>query len=437
MKLVGLILFFLTFFSKLQSEGIYNSKSFQLKNGMKVVVVENKRAPVVSQMIWYNFGSGVEEKGKSGLAHFMEHLMFKGTKKFPDNYYSNFISRIGGSENAFTSYDYTAYYQIFPKYELEKIMQMEADRMANLTLTEENVEIEKKVILEERFQRVESDPSAKLDESMRSILFPNHYYGRPIIGWRHEIENLTFSDVLKFYKKHYIPNNAILVLSGDVEFEEVKKISKKYFGRHKKGKVSFGMNTKDPLIETSIKVEMKHPTVKQKIWKKFYRVDSYQKSIKKGLALNIGLKILASGSSSLLYESLVNKKKVFSAVGGYYQGLTKGEGNVYFYAIPNEEINLDEVDNILNDEMKIILDQGITEKRFEIEKKKYIFDFIYSRDGILNPAQAIGESLTIGLPLDDIENLNKKIEEITIFDVKNALKSFQKNKNFIIGGLKN
>ena len=114
MKLVGLILFFLTFFSKLQSEGIYNAKSFQLKNGMKVVVVENKRAPVVSQMIWYNFGSGVEEKGKSGLAHFMEHLMFKGTKKFPDNYYSNFISRIGGSENAFTSYDYTAYYQIFP-----------------------------------------------------------------------------------------------------------------------------------------------------------------------------------------------------------------------------------------------------------------------------------------------------------------------------------
>ena len=196
------------------------------------------------------------------------------------------------------------------------------------------------------------------------------------------------------------------------------------------------METRDPLIETSIKVEMSHPTVKQKIWKKFYRVDSYKKSIKKGLALDIGLKILASGSTSLLYESLVNKKKIFSAVGGYYQGLTKGEGNVYFYAIPNEEINLDEVDKIINDEMKIILNQGISEKRFEIEKKKYIFDSIYSRDGILNPAQSIGESLTIGFSLDDIENLNKKINEITIFDVKDALKSFQENKNFIIGGLK-
>ena len=144
MKLVGLILFFLSFFSKLQSEGIYNAKSFQLKNGMKVVVVENKRAPVVSQMIWYNFGSGVEEKGKSGLAHFMEHLMFKGTKKYPDSYYSNFISRIGGSENAFTSYDYTAYYQIYPSEHFEKIIELEADRMKNLTLTKKNVEIEKK-----------------------------------------------------------------------------------------------------------------------------------------------------------------------------------------------------------------------------------------------------------------------------------------------------
>ena len=437
MKLVSLVLFFFIFFSNLQSEVIYNAKSFELRNGMKVVVVENKRAPVISQMIWYNFGSGVEEKGKSGLAHFMEHLMFKGTRKFPDNYYSNFIAKIGGSENAFTSYDYTAYYQIFPKYELEKIMQMEADRMVNLTLTEKNVEIEKKVILEERFQRVESDPSAKLDESMKSILFPNHYYGRPIIGWRHEIEDLTFKDVLMFYKKHYIPNNAVLVLSGDVDFEEVKKISKKYFGRHKKGKVAFGMNTKDPLIETLINVEMKHPTVKQKIWKKFYRVDSYKKSIKKGLALDIGLKILSSGSSSLLYENLVNKKKVFSAVGGYYQGLTKGEGNVYFYAIPNEEISLDEVDIIINEEMKIILDQGISKKRFEIEKKKYIYDSVYSRDGILNPAQAIGESLTIGFSLEDIENLNKKIEEVSIFDVNDALKKFQKNKNFIIGGLSN
>ena len=153
MRLVLLIILSL-FFSNSFSDEINSPYSFVLKNGMKVIVIENKRAPVIAQMVWYNFGSGVEETGKSGLAHFMEHLMFKGTRKFPDNYYSNYISKIGGSENAFTSYDYTAYYQVFPKSELKKMMKMEADRMTNLTLTKENVEIEKRVILEERFQRI-------------------------------------------------------------------------------------------------------------------------------------------------------------------------------------------------------------------------------------------------------------------------------------------
>ena len=213
---------------------IYNAKSFQLRNGLKVIVIENKRAPVVAQMIWYNFGSGVEKNGKSGLAHFMEHLMFKGTKSFLIVFTQTIFQKLEAVKTPFTSYDYTAYYQVFPKYELEKIMQMESDRMVNLTLTRENVETEKKVILEERFQRVESSPSAKLDESMRSILFPNHYYGRPIIGWKHEIENLNFEDIIEFYKQYYVPNNATLVLSGDVDFESIKKLSKKYFGKRKK-----------------------------------------------------------------------------------------------------------------------------------------------------------------------------------------------------------
>ena len=437
MKLTSLIFFFLLITTDAIAKKIFDAKFFELKNGLKVIVIENKRAPVVAQMIWYKFGSGVEENGKSGLAHFMEHLMFKGTKKFPDSYYSNFISRIGGSENAFTSYDYTAYYQVFPKYELEKIMQMESDRMINLTLSKENVEIEKKVILEERFQRVESDPSAKLDESMRTVLFPNHYYGRPIIGWKHEIENLSFDDVIEFYKKYYVPNNATLVLSGDVDFERVKKLTKKYFGKRRKGKALIHQNVVDPNIETSVTVEMKHSTVKQNIWKKFYRVNSYKNSIKDSLALEIGLRILASGSSSILYENLVNKKKKFSAIGGYYQGLTRGEGSVYFYAIPNDDLVLDNIDIIINKEIDQILNEGISKKRFEIEKKKFVYDSIYERDGVLNPAQAVGEAITIGIKLDDLENLNKELDNVNYIDVIEALKKFRKNKNFVIGELKN
>ena len=437
MKLASLIFFVFLIATDVLAKKNYNAKSFELKNGLKVVVIENKRAPVIAQMIWYNFGSGVEEKGKSGLAHFMEHLMFKGTKKFPESFYSDFISKIGGSENAFTSYDYTAYYQVFPKYELEKIIQMEADRMVNLTLTRENVKIEKQVILEERFQRVESDPSAKLDESMRSILFPNHYYGRPIIGWRHEIEKLKFEDVIEFYKKYYVPNNATLVLSGDIDFEKTKKLIKKYFGKRRKGNAYEYKNISDPATETLVSVQMAHPNVKQNIWKKFYRVNSYTSSLSDSLSLEIGLKIISSGSSSLLHESLVNKKKLFSAIGGYYQGLTKGEGSVYFYAIPNDKIELKNIDKIINDEIDHILEKGISKKRFEIEKKKYIFDSIYQRDGVLNPAQLFGEAITIGLNLNDIENFNEKIAKINLEDINMALNKFRKNKNFVIGELIN
>ena len=436
MKLVVLILF-LFFSYDVKCKENYSPELFELKNGMKVVVIENKRAPVIAQMIWYDFGSDVEERGKSGLAHFMEHLMFKGTKKFPDNSYSNFVSKIGGSENAFTSYDYTAYYQIFPKDELKKIMQMEADRMTNLTLTKKNVEIEKEVILEERFQRIESDPSSRLDESMRSVLFPNHYYGRPIIGWKHEIQDLNFDDVMKFYKKHYIPNNATLVLSGDVDLKKAKKLSKKYFGRIKKGKRLKENMLIDPDMNTNIFVGMKHSTVKQDIWKKFYRTHSYKENLKDSISLDLGLKILASGSSSLLYKILVEEKKIFSVVGGYYQGMTKGEGSVYLYAIPKEKLKLKNIDKIIMNEIKKIIEKGIDKKRFDIEKKRYFYDIVYNRDGILNPAQIFGESLTIGMKINDILKWDEKLNDIRIDDVEESLLNFLSNKNFVIGGLSN
>ena len=436
MRLVLLIILSL-FFSNSFSDEINSPYSFVLKNGMKVIVIENKRAPVIAQMVWYNFGSGVEETGKSGLAHFMEHLMFKGTRKFPDNYYSNYISKIGGSENAFTSYDYTAYYQVFPKSELKQMMKMEADRMTNLTLTKENVEIEKRVILEERFQRVESDPSSKLDESMRSILFPNHYYGRPIIGWRHEIEGLRYEDVLSFYKENYKPNNAILVLSGDVDLEKAKKLSKKYYGKIRKGKSKPKLKVIDPDLNTNIFVKMKHSTVKQPIWKKFYRTISYKSDLNSSIALDMGFKMVASGTSSLLYQNLVEEKKIFSVVGGYFQGLTKGEGNVYLYAISKEKKTSHEIDNIIMNEFMEIIKGKLTPKRFEIEKKKYFFDTIYKKDGVLNPAQIYGEALTVGLSLDDIKKWQERVNNVSLNDVKRALEKLYENKNYVIGELSN
>ena len=213
----------LTFFTLLNLSDacskLFDSQTFTLKNGLQVVVVENNRAPIVTSMIWYNVGSMDEERGKSGIAHFLEHLMFKGTKKYPGSYSSKFISRNGGTENAFTSFDYTAYFQTISSDKIEKILELEADRMKNLVLSKDQIESERNVILEERNQRIDSDPSSILDEKLRRILFLNHTYGIPIIGWKHEIKKLKYEDVFNFYKKFYRPSNAKLILSGDINIE--------------------------------------------------------------------------------------------------------------------------------------------------------------------------------------------------------------------------
>ncbi len=436
MKLIGFLLILLFCFES-EAKKTFDAKSTILKNGLRLVVVENPRAPVVAQMMWYDFGSSIEERGKSGLAHFMEHLMFKGTKKYPKSYFSDFLSKIGGSENAFTSYDYTAYYQIFPSQHIEKIIMLEADRMKNLTLTKKNIEIERKVILEERFQRVESDPSAQLDESMRSILFPNNYYGRPIIGWKHEIENLSYKDVTDFYKEYYNPQNATLVLSGDIKFKDAKRLVKKFYEEISAPKKLKKTKLVNPNLNTLTNVELENENVKQQIWKRIYRTKSYNDSITKSLALDLGMKILAAGTSSVLYEEFVNRKKIFSMVGGFYQGLAKGEGYIYFYAIPNKKMTLNKISNLLDSFLYEAIQIRVTEEKLELEKRKYIHDSIYGMDGILKPAEVIGEALTVGLSLDEIENWNNNLDKITIDMVKKELEDLSKNRNFVTGSLKN
>ena len=437
MRLFFIIIFNIFFIPALSQAKLFNSKYFELDNGLKVVVIENKRAPVVTQMLWYNVGSKDEAYGKSGIAHFLEHLMFKGTKNYSGGFFSNFISKNGGTENAFTSFDYTAYYQVVPSDKIEKIIELEADRMKNLTLTKAQVEIEKKVILEERRQRIDSEPSSILDESMRKSLFPNHTYGIPIIGWEHEIKSLEHNDVLSFYKKFYDPSNAVLVFSGDIDFQKAKTLTKKYYGniKAKKNKIE-RLELEDPPLKTRLNVQYNHKDAKQQIWKRLYKVKSYNYSPKKGVALDIGLKILAGGSTSILYDELVKKEKVLSAIGGYYQGMSKYYGTIYFYAIPNKNINFKELEVKIDKTMRFAVENQITDKKFEIQKKKYLYDSIYLRDSILQPAQIVGEALTIGLSLNEIENWNDNIEDLKLEDVITELKVFLKNKNFVNGTLK-
>src|SRR6185503_10870087 len=204
--------------------------SFTLDNGLKVVVIPDHRTPVVTQMIWYKVGSADETPGKSGLAHFLEHLMFKGTSKHPAGEFSQTVLEIGGNENAFTSTDYTGYFQRVPRDQLATVMAFEADRMTGLILKDENVLPERDVVLEEYNMRVANNPEARLTEQIMAALYLNHPYGRPVIGWHQEIEKLDREDALAFYKRFYAPNNATLVIAGDVDLAEVRPMAEKTFG---------------------------------------------------------------------------------------------------------------------------------------------------------------------------------------------------------------
>src|SRR6185503_4119910 len=205
--------------------------SFTLDNGLQVLVIPDHRTPVVTEMIWYKVGSADETPGKSGLAHFLEHLMFKGTSKHPVGEFSQTVLRVGGNENASTSVDYTNYYQRVPKEQLPTMMEFEADRMTGLILKDENVLPERDVVLEEYNMRVANSPDARLNEQIMAALYLNHPYGRPVIGWHQEIEKLNREDALAFYRRFYAPNNAILVIAGDVDVKEVRALVEATFGK--------------------------------------------------------------------------------------------------------------------------------------------------------------------------------------------------------------
>ncbi|MAW98038.1 MAG: hypothetical protein CL571_04195, partial [Alphaproteobacteria bacterium] len=212
---------------------------------------------------------------------------------------------------------------------------------------------------------------------------------------------------------------------------------KKYYGNIESSKKKKDFNLREPIFKTTTSVELKNKNVKQQIWKRIYRAKSYNDSVLDSLALDLGMKILAGGTSSLLYEEFVNKKKIFSMVGGFFQGLTKGNGYIYFYAIPNKKVEQSEISDLLDKFIVQAIDEGISEEKLILEKKKYYFDSIYGMDGILKPAEIIGEALTIGLSLDDIENWNDKLDKINLEMVKKELKEFSKNRNFVTGNLKN
>jgi zinc protease len=395
----------------------------QLENGLDIVVIPDHRAPVVTHMVWYRNGSADDPSGKSGIAHFLEHLMFKGTKDHPQGQFSELVAEFGGQENAFTSNDYTAYFQRVPKDHLATCMEYEADRMINLVLTDEVVTPERDVVLEERRMRTDSDPSDLLNEAVQAALYTHHPYGKPIIGWNHEIESLDRRDALAYYDRFYTPENAILVVAGDVEADDVVALAKTIYGQIKaRGEAPKRTRTREPEPRAHRLVTLADAKVEQPSHQAVYLVPSYRTASepKIAAALEVLAHLLGGGQTSILFKTLVMNEKIAVAAGAHYQGTAVDETRFYVYGVPAAEVTLEHIDAAIDALIAKVAAEGVPEADLNRAKKRLVAEAIYAQDNQATLARWYGASLATGLELEDVALWPERIDAVTLDDVKKA-----------------
>lgn len=407
-------------------EKVFGAKSGMLENGMQVVVVENHRAPVVTHMVWYKVGSADEPKGDgvSGAAHFLEHLMFKGTKAIAPGDFSKLVRSIGGEDNAFTSWDYTAFFQSVPSRYLPNMMAFEADRMLNLTLDEKDITSERDVIIEERRMRTDNDPQTLFMEQLRAELFVNSPYAEPIIGWHDEMPLLSRQNVFDYYNAWYTPSNAILVISGDVTFEQAMVLAKKYYGYIPSRPTPDHVRPKVPHMVAPNDLVFESPEIQQPELMRVWVAPSYMDDRKIYDGLTVLCESLSGGSATKLYQRLVVDRKVASAVSLSYDGDSRGQGSLWLSVTPAPSVNMETIKTEVERAFREIVGNGITDKEVEEAKIRLIDSALYARDSVAGPAMVIGQSLAMGATLDDVENTPNRIASVTREDVQKLFDTY-------------
>ena len=403
---------------------IFNAEHFMLDNGLEIVVIPNHRAPVVTQMVWYKVGAADEPWGTSGIAHFLEHLMFKGSEGLKSGEFSEKIRALGGNDNAFTSHDYTAYFQSIAAEHLETIMTMEAGRMRGMALPPEQVDSERLVILEERRQRTDNNPGAQLSEQIGAAMYPNHHYGIPIIGWFHEMEKLTREDAKSFYDKWYGPNNAILVISGDVTGEQVLELAKKTYGKLPRTEVPERKRTIIPPLAAETTVTLYHETIREPEVQIAYRAPSYRQAPETALALQVLEEIMGGGATSRLYKSLVVDQKIASSAGLSYRADAWDEASLWVYGGPLPGQTPEAIKKALEDELRKLIASGVTEQEINDAKQRMQSAAIYALDSLTGPAMIFGQSLATGSTIDDVEYWPQDIAQVTPAQILEAAKAY-------------
>lgn len=419
---------------------LFDAETFTLKNGMQVVVLPKHLAPVVFQVVVYKVGAADGEKGKNGVAHFLEHLMFKATKKMKAGQFSQDVDRVGGTDNALTNQDMTAYHQEFAAEHLPQFMAAEADRMVNLQLDDSVVLPERDVILNERGQTVESEPGSRLYEAMNAATFQNHPYGLPIIGWRHEMETYSTKDALDFYRRWYVPNNAILIVAGDVSPAMVKKLAEENFGKLAPREVP----ARDRLMEpppTAVRrlsltsPEVEHPSVWRRYMTKSYRTARLNKDDNTPYALSVLSEVIGGGTVGRLYRRLVIEQHIAIGVSASYSGDARDYGYFTFTASPRDPADLAKVEAAMDTEIEKLLKEGITQSELSNAKNRLLLEAVKARDGLNGPAMLIAEALASGETLEDIQAWPDRINAVTSADVMNAAKAILIPENGITATL--
>lgn len=411
--------------------------SFSLPNGLEVVVVPDHRAPVVTHMVWYKAGGADDPPGKSGIAHFLEHLMFKQTKNHPPGEFREKVAEVGGSENAFTSHDVTVYHQTVAKEHLGLMMEYEADRMANLVIDEAAIATEREVIIEERRSRIDNEPAARLGEAVNATFFQNSHLGIPVIGWPDEMATLDRADALAFYDRYYTPNNAILVVAGDVTEEEVRRLAEATYGKlPRRAEPPPRVRPREPEPSAARTVTLADPRVTLPSVRRAYLVPSYHTAEPgEAEALDVLGDILGGGTTSRIYRRLVVEKAMAASAGAGYGSGGLSDGSFSFAAAPRGDVTLDALLDEWEAMVAELLAKGITDEELAAAKRRIVANAIYAQDSAATLARAFGDMLATGGTIADVRDWPERMQDVTKEEVMAAARKYLRAERSVTGYL--
>ena len=407
-----------------------------LKNGLRVIVKEDRRAPTAAQMVWYRIGSMDEVDGASGVAHVLEHMMFKGTPSVGPGEFNKRVAAAGGRDNAFTSRDYTAYFQQVPKERLPEMMQLEADRMRHLNVDPKEFAQEIKVVMEERRLRTDDNPQSKLFEQMNAAAFQAHPYRRPIIGWMNDLENMSAADAKAWYDTWYVPNNAYVVITGDVDHKEVFALAEKYYGPLEGRPLPARKPQIEPAQDGTRRVNVKAPA-ELPVLIMGYKAPVLRDADKDSdpYALEMLAAILDGHDAARFNKKLVREDKVALSVGIGYDSTARGPGMIYLHGSPSEGRTVADLEAALRAEITRIQQEGVSEQELKRAKAQLVAGQVYKLDSMFGQAMEIGQTESAGIPYQKIDRMLEKLQQVTAAEVQAAAKKYFNDDTLTIGVL--